>query len=93
VYIDVKYLTFGSVPLYAADRCEYEAYYIVTPYDYFFFFPLLPLPSALLSAFLAFLAALRLQASHLSPGLKGLTALAAALLSAARPISQFWGRH
>ena len=60
---------------------------------YFFFFPLLPLPKALRSAFFALRAALRLQASHRSPGLKGLTALAAGLRSAARPISKFCWRH
>lgn len=56
---------------------------------YFFFFPLPPLPRDLLSAFLALRAALRLQASHLSFGLKGFIALTAGFFSAAFPISKF----
>lgn len=60
---------------------------VARPIYFLLFFP--PLVIARLSAVLATLADLFLQAANRSPGLKGLTLMAALLLSAARPISQF----
>lgn len=69
--------------------CTYSAHNVQIPLTQtHFFFPFPFLTSDLLSMFFAFLAVAFLHAANRSPGLNGFTAIAALLLSAARPISQ-----